>query len=1253
MLGFELRLFGEFEVRSQDGQPVIVAPKKARALLAYLGCQRGKFVTRDALSSLFWGDISAEEQARRSLRQALTVLRRELPEEVLETRRDGVLLRPSVDVDVARFEHGIAHTEPNEIERALRLYRGDLLEGFSARASGFDDWLERERRRLKGLATDGMRRVCESQRARGDTSAAIATAMRLIATDPVFESGHRLLMELYVETGRASEAVRQYESLRALLAEKLGTAPDAQTTDLVERIRRSNERRQTSKAPAFAAAASVGPELRQVTVLAIALRTGRFDAAIERDVEVILARYGGGLTRVGEAQALGIFGFPRAHDNDVERAVRAALALCRLEPLATRLSAGVASGPVLVEYGAQKPALQGDVIGRAAALSHGEEPGVIVSSAVARTLGQRLESQPTQYDADARLAIRLLESASFPIATPLAGRRYELAQLTAALEYCRESGRGRTFIVRGEAGIGKTRLLRALCEAALERGVLVHARSVLDFGDDAQESPVLGIVRELLAELQERGTPQLGPRPRELLEDADLGVLLEMVRAFTHERAGTEAGGRALTLRRRRDAASRLLAERCTQAARLIWVDDIHWADSETLAQIAAWIDVAAQHPLLLVVTTRIEGEPDTAAFRSAVRGRPVTTLDLPPLTPEEASELITTLEPSDARSAELVLARAGGNPLFIEQLVRWPRMDRVPDSVCSLVQARSDQLNAEARAELQAAAVLGQQFTLPALSQLLEQEPQSLAELAGQSLIHEHADGYRFAHALVRDAIYDGLPKDRRCKLHMAAARYYAGRDAALHAQHLDCAGDEGAAAAYVRAALAERRAGNAERALELCLRGRELAERGRDRHTAALLAGELSIDLGRSAAALEAFDVAEASASDALDRARVHVGRAAALRLLDRSKEALLELAAAERLVDPQRDAELMSRIHYLRGNVLFPLGDSAACLESQTLALEAARRTGSLLAEAQALSGLADAHFMAGRRRAARTCFAQCERAARELGNLELELTSSGMQYLLDLYDLSVRGSAIGCQQTADRARSGGALRAETVARLSSARAFLLLGDWSTALAEAQRSITLSDELGARRFSALGISYAALARAALGDRQSAAADLSRALSHAENSSLGFAGAAVYAALLVTAEPDRVEAVLDEADTVLRTTSLELSLVLFVQHGMEAALKLGQPARAVEYGELLEKSMAPEPHRLGNLIVDFGRTLANWHHAPSAEHTRREVERLRAELDAAGMRPALSFVDQLISGSPSAEWRRGKKRSRERAGV
>src|SRR5690606_452744 len=134
-------------------------------------------------------------------------------------------------------------------------------------------------------------------------------------------------------------------------------------------------------------------------------------------------------------------------------------------------------------------------------------------------------------------------------------------------------------------------------------------------------------------------------------------------------------------------------------------------------------------------------------------------------------------------------IERAGGNPLFLEQLLRHAEgvADAgVPGSVQSLVQARLDHLSVRDKQAVQAAAVFGQRFALDALRHLVQDERYSCAALVERFLVRPAGDGYLFSHALIRDAVYDTLLRSRRRELHRRAATWFKERDPTLHAEQI-----------------------------------------------------------------------------------------------------------------------------------------------------------------------------------------------------------------------------------------------------------------------------------------------------------------------------------------------------------------------------------------------------------------------------------------------------------------------------------
>jgi DNA-binding SARP family transcriptional activator len=182
-----------------------------------------------------------EPQARRGLRQALFTLRKAVATEppALLIEGESVALNPiAVDVDVAEFERGVAEDTPAALERATSLYRGELLEGLALQEAPFEEWLLAERERLRELALEALARLLVHQRTAGATEAALRTALRLIALDPLQEPVHRSLMRLYVKLGRRAAALRQYQVCVGALQRELGVEPEATTKQLYQEILR-------------------------------------------------------------------------------------------------------------------------------------------------------------------------------------------------------------------------------------------------------------------------------------------------------------------------------------------------------------------------------------------------------------------------------------------------------------------------------------------------------------------------------------------------------------------------------------------------------------------------------------------------------------------------------------------------------------------------------------------------------------------------------------------------------------------------------------------------------------------------------------------------------------------------------------------------------------------------------------------------------------------------------------------------------
>ncbi len=233
-----LRLLGGFQLRLASGTPIDIVAKKTRALLAYLALPAGRDHAREKLVGLLWGDRD-EEQARNSLRQALTELNRAFahvkPSPLLKVHDTICLDVGVVEVDVEEFQRRAACDDADNLRKAAALYQGDLLNGIGVHDPAFEEWLRVEQQRLRDLVVTTLEKLLSHEEGQD----AIAVARRLLTLDPFREEGYRALMRLHAEAGEIGAALQQYETCRETLQRELSVEPSPETEalhrDIMER----------------------------------------------------------------------------------------------------------------------------------------------------------------------------------------------------------------------------------------------------------------------------------------------------------------------------------------------------------------------------------------------------------------------------------------------------------------------------------------------------------------------------------------------------------------------------------------------------------------------------------------------------------------------------------------------------------------------------------------------------------------------------------------------------------------------------------------------------------------------------------------------------------------------------------------------------------------------------------------------------------------------------------------------------------
>ncbi|HEU5076511.1 MAG TPA: BTAD domain-containing putative transcriptional regulator, partial [Polyangiaceae bacterium] len=902
--------------------------------------------------------MSQEEHARKSLRQALSVLRRDLPDALFVATRDEIHVDPeAARIDVLEFERLSGTGQRGDLERAIDLYRGELLEGFHSRADGFDDWLLAERKRLRERAISAIGRVLDLQRAQADLKGATQSAMRMVSLDPLHEAAHCLLMQLYAEQGRLGDALDQYENCRQVLERELGHGPSASTAQLLAELR---SRRTPSALPSAAPEMEAGSQLRVVAVLAIAQHDTERGTHHGESVAQVVREHGGLVLRRSTNSVVAAFGVVRSQGSEAVRACATAQHLLALTPGA---GFGVSLAQAMVTRTDGTPSVMGEAVSQALHLASSVAAGrIAVSESVRQALsnttfcqGAQPAPQP-QRDADAKVTAWVLGQRADPsesaARTAFVGRARELAVLRATLASCQTSQLGQLVRIRGEAGIGKTRLLEELSALAERDGFRIHRAAALDFGRRNERDVVAQLTRSLLLRRAAAADEANGP-----LSSRDHGLLLGLANLDEHPSSeAADKSVREARAERQRELWLELWQRELAQGPTLVALEDLHWAEEAAFDQLAALLNLAHSGPLLMVATSRREPAAESPRWRGALRSCAVLSLDLGPFTGTESRQLAERLAVTDAERVSAAVQRSGGHPLFLEQMLRAERPVHLTPSIHMVVQTRVDQLAPREAAALRAAAVLGQKFEIGSLRELIDGSTAAPGDVPTEALlrsglIRQASGKFMFSHAMIRDAVYETLPPAARRSLHAKAAEVVRHTDLALRAEHLERATDPAAGRAYLEAAEdADRRERVAE-ALKLAERGLALASDPELSFTLLETRVHLLQRLGQRDAAEQTARDALAVATTQTQAARAWVSLAECLRGTPRGAEALTALDAAESATRPD-DHGALSHIHYLRGNVLFPQARVADCLSAHLRALKHAQQARSPRAAAGAL-------------------------------------------------------------------------------------------------------------------------------------------------------------------------------------------------------------------------------------------------------------------------------------------------------------
>ena len=529
-------------------------------------------------------------------------------------------------------------------------------------------------------------------------------------------------------------------------------------------------------------------------------------------VQQCVISHGGIVEKFAGDAVMAAFGVPTAHEDDAERAVRAALSIMdSVKELGLEARVGIESGEVVVDS-VESTFATGEAVNFAARLQQAAQPNtILIGPATHRlTLGcfQVEDEGPIEVKGFTDpiwtwrvVCVTRTQAGARQFSAPLVGRDAELELLQNTYARAVRDQRAHLFTIFGDPGVGKSRLAREFLDG-LESATILVGRA-LPYGEGVTYSALSDMVKVAAGISDDDPLDEAIEKLRDCCPDeavADLmGLASGVLQAVQAERNQQEIAW-----------AARAWAEKLAEPQPLVLIfEDIHWGEEpllELIEHLGTWVRNA---PLLLLCLAR----PDLLDIRPGWGGGRVraTAIELEALSEEDAEALVTALLddgelPADARAA--LFEKTEGNPLFVEETLRMlseadgSGIERIPDTLQALIAARIDRLPLGEKSVLQRAAVIGRTFWSGAVEYLGGDEDGDLEPLLDDLLLREFVlkeprstisgeDAYRFKHVLIREVAYGGLSKTARARHHRRFAEWLGdrARDELLEvrAYHLD----------------------------------------------------------------------------------------------------------------------------------------------------------------------------------------------------------------------------------------------------------------------------------------------------------------------------------------------------------------------------------------------------------------------------------------------------------------------------------
>ncbi|WP_460508998.1 AAA family ATPase [Hydrogenophaga soli] len=810
----EVWLLGGLRLERQGVTLPGLAYRKAWGLLAYLLVEKGWHARAHLADLLGIRSAGHLRQLLSSLRQAL-----DTPGAPPLLQVDGARIRLHPDAalwaDVNELScplppcphHAREAWCPSCLERLATqaaCHQGEFLSGLDLPgAPNFEDWCQGQRETFKLHAVGLHEQLCRGHEQSGNLMQALTHARQVVALDPWNETGQRHLMQLLARQGQPAAAVAQFDAFRKRLLDDLGVHPQDATRQLCQRIQAGEwNALATEPAPSPATWPAQVAERRLVTVVYVELSLpGEDDLETiaealhvpQAHAESLIQQRGGHVVQRHGGGVLAYFGYPLARENAAHMAVGTALRIRDSLPTGLGLRIGIHSGFMVVHPHAPSPDVAGVTSGVAIRIRQDAPPGsVLITEATEHLVRGYFEVMPHPIppaqganQVPRLYGVRRASGAqtrldAVPQSTPLIGRQADLVRLHALWQDPNPDS-PRTLLLQGEAGIGKSRLVRAFAHTLTVAGVPVVE---LQCSAEHDQSPLHPVRTWLQRWLDVHPLGSLEDTGRRLAQALQTSALqghdsAQALAEWLHENPDQPPHSPpAIRDRTSVFEALTALLHHHTGRRGLLLVEDLHWCDPSTREWLQEHVIAQTHGQAMTLLTSR----PVTKTVQAVA---PAQVWDIAPLDTHAMATLVQAHGALPEETVQQIVSRADGIALFAEELALMAHQPQtrpsayapsLPLSLQDLLHSRLDAVG-EARRTAQLAATLGRTFAQDVLVAAADAPEKTigthLSVLQAHGLLQPLGPHqWQFKHALVQAAAYETQTRSQRKVAHAAIAK-------------------------------------------------------------------------------------------------------------------------------------------------------------------------------------------------------------------------------------------------------------------------------------------------------------------------------------------------------------------------------------------------------------------------------------------------------------------------------------------------